>query len=488
MGNILNKIFFRNTSGSLPALPEAESRLPTELIKNFNDASFNTSCRTQAFRKISTDSQSDIVWRKAVRIPSNSEGHKWNVYEVKEKNIQNDSMSQSTATPNHNVKLISKELSFFEAIENLSLFEECPFANPDQPHEHIGITVEELDTHYFKNLAHIEGIIFDLQGFPYPTVDGEVICEANYSAVEIKKLQKVMQQRNDRKINIDETFIETLMSKDLPKISLKDIDTLAHNKNTIAELIPALKTYISFLRFNIFNDYNPKLIFNQMPKVEFQGLSIELQKNKHYDIFGESYHYRHYLTLKALGPPSQKTDRKLYPYTFAKESYSKKLPEENFLKNYYKCVSSLYESIHKNCETLINELTDKQPDLKVKLSHILDELGFLSVLSRSKHLSSDMKSLNEYNQPIPQEHLQTIKLLKRAALKHFRNLKGKREILKELETSMLTAQYPEEKIDWARFEGAVNDLEIINRQHKRLISNELNSQNHNIDKQTPSPL
>ena len=52
---------------------------------------------------------------------------------------------------------------------------------------------------------------------------------------------------------------------------------------------------------------------------------------------------------------------------------------------------------------------------------------------------------------------------------------------------MLTAQYPEEKIDWARFEGAVNDLEIINRQHKRLISNELNSQNHNIDKQAPSP-
>jgi hypothetical protein len=451
----------------LPALPPINARFPSTIISEFNDAVFGTSCRTLAYKPLNDSSQTNAIWRKAVRLPHNPDDKKWCIYEIKEKNIQHKNTQRAVETPNQEMTIINSATSFFEAIESLALFEQSPFANPQTQYEQTGKEAQSLTQTYYKTLANIEGIIFDLDGNPCPTLHGETIVAGNYASEDISNMRKLFANRKEKKLEVDNSIVNELTIAPKFSISLEKLKSLNDNESSLLNLVDVFEAYSIFLRYNIHHNFTATSILDELYSKDREDQRISLTMNKRSEpcYEGSVSYYKHRLVLT---PNSQ---RQRFSFVL-QDSGCRKLTKDSFTQNYLKASTKMFSDIRKTCKERINELDNNAQPIKEELEQLLNELDFVYYLAHAKHISSLCRNDDDPSSKRDQGLYEELMRLKEAAQQSFIEAGGNADLIQNIETSLLSEQFDNGTLPWERYDSVINSLETIIKKSKKMSKSE----------------
>ncbi|MGZ9097899.1 MAG: hypothetical protein ACXW30_06350 [Micavibrio sp.] len=182
---LLSYVTPRHRASGLPALCDADSRV-TAALKRVSTAYYGDRCRTVSF----LDASGNTEWHGGQQDP---ESKTWTITKCSElQNISGSAAAIGEAVTK--VKTLSRGLSFFEAVAELSLYERGQIALHYVP----ACNVESLPDHaHYVRFAEREGIIFDVDGVPHPTLNGEVVTDGAFAKTAIERAITFRRSNNE---------------------------------------------------------------------------------------------------------------------------------------------------------------------------------------------------------------------------------------------------------------------------------------------------
>ncbi len=170
---------FSFASSGLPALSGPTQGITQEhlntALSQFASARHGKRCRTRSFTLIA----GDIEWHSGQQDPLSGT---WNI----RKNVECENITGPAARvgePSIKTKTLHVNVSFYQAIEILSLYERGQLAN--------GIIAmneaEDIGAEHYITFAEKEGIVFDTDGEPHPTLDGEIITDGTFTKAAVER-------------------------------------------------------------------------------------------------------------------------------------------------------------------------------------------------------------------------------------------------------------------------------------------------------------
>ncbi len=180
MKALFNKLIGRTTDSAtalaLPALSSTaqQAQLQTAL-EQFTVANHGDRCQTLSFQT----SLGAIEWRSAQQYPFTGE---WIIRKhTEEPNIAGS--AAAVGEPTIKTMTLHNGLKFFQAIAILSEYERGQLAMPAIPTN----DADDLGRKHFVAFAEREGIAFDINGVPHPTLDGEVISDGSFTKSALER-------------------------------------------------------------------------------------------------------------------------------------------------------------------------------------------------------------------------------------------------------------------------------------------------------------
>jgi hypothetical protein len=453
----------------IKALPDKTSRFPESMLEAFSDSAFGALCRTQKFRKLN-DEIAPIIYRKAVRIPSGPEGKKWSVFDIKTSQRQYKSPARPVDLENETIKEVATNISFFEAIEQLAVFEKSPYPDPDTLYRNVCENLDELGTHYFKTLAMTEGIIFDLEGVPSPTIAGEVVTPGNFATEDIRALKDIMKKAaTPRYQDNTDLIVQILKQSDgNSSISLEALQSMHKNKKALQRISSAICLYANFLRSNLECDYT----YSQFDFDTFKSRAhAELSTYQQND--GDYNNIRIKLENDYLNEESE--------ITYKKKStlrWSPPLPER-LDKNYKNHAERFLGNILSTAKREINELSGDAEPLKSELSKYIIELAFIKDCEKVMGYATRAKQASLSGKD-PIRALESISDTLEHLTHHLKDLglldesnKASPEIVEHLQTHILQGRRMDlSTLPWERYNSVAQDIEQRALQYKKMIEHE----------------
>jgi len=174
----LSRIFKRGAANP-KALPNhnrssaaARGRADPEAL--FSTAHYGDQCRSRAFSHLD-GLEGQEIWRKALY---NGATSGWQLIDI-EKLVQ----GPEGDGPVYKTKPVKDGLSFFAAIKDLAEYEHSQSELGLIP---VGADPDALGLEHYRAFAEREGIIFDTENYPHPTVNGEIVTAGNFTAAAIE--------------------------------------------------------------------------------------------------------------------------------------------------------------------------------------------------------------------------------------------------------------------------------------------------------------
>ena len=460
------------------ALPPKEPRFPESLLEAFKDAAFGYLCQTSRFRPANSAENETLVWRKAVRMPGNRDGKNWSVFEIRQKAHQYLAPAKPVNTENQTSREVARELSFFDAIENLALFEQSPFTDPG-----VDYAKEECEPSasagglYFKDLAAIEGIIFDLEDMPHPTVNGEIVTNGTFAQAEINKLgqdkPKAEQGGNVSLPQIDTAEVLGFIGKETSwRISrIETLKELHLTKKTLKDFSDYMGLYCSLVQQYLASDFQYEN-YNHEAQKQQTGASFKIHSyidsdfDRRYELkFNcESLHYTKDLYwARATGkviPPFNSPDMKKVNEGFKELNRWLFNELENRAKNALSDLEHNHKDLSKHLKGYLTELSlirnviDSSREAKVikeqSLKGSYEDRDFNSLNSKRNGMLEQLRFLN------PEARDDEVKVL-----------------MERLETFILSNTPPDPaQIPWDRYNNIAAQLDQQARQYQKLIAHE----------------
>jgi predicted FMN-binding regulatory protein PaiB len=171
---------------ALPAPNELEGFYRGDLALAFANAVHGYKCRTQSFRLPDADEHSE-VWQQACLMQDNTG---WMVLEITRAPLLDN---PDVMVSGH--KIVKEHISFFDAVCFLTKFE---ISRISMLASATGKSKEDLELEHFQAFAEREGIVFDIEGKPHPTVHGEVQTKGKFTDEALARARAV--QMPDHKV------------------------------------------------------------------------------------------------------------------------------------------------------------------------------------------------------------------------------------------------------------------------------------------------
>jgi hypothetical protein len=253
--------------------------------------------------------------------------------------------------------------------------------------------INELGKKYYKNLAEAEGIVFNVQGMPHPTLNGNVIAE-NQSFFE-EAYKKAASSPKRKKTKSFKRTLPSLFGEAAPTIDIKkgtsfsnEIDTLsllkravkrireytekANNTGWLRDVGDYSNSYASFSKF--FKGYsNNQLrpVFSKLSADQFEGV-----ENK--EAFVKNINCAINLTLFYANACKAAGSYKSYQENGPKVSYFHYRKGKSRAIKHLK-VTEIYNPSEVNgiMESFMNDPTDMYKETFSKLGHIIEWAGTL---------------------------------------------------------------------------------------------------------------
>lgn len=136
------------------------------LLENFNAVASAARCRTNRYVS-DPERLCTVEWLEAVNIL----GHGWVIIH---KQMNGDDIEHIEQ------HIQAKDVSFFEAIYIMSMYEagKSNLAHPSI--EFTNAAFKFIDSEHYISIAEKSGIVFDAQGRPHPTIDGQIVGDATF--------------------------------------------------------------------------------------------------------------------------------------------------------------------------------------------------------------------------------------------------------------------------------------------------------------------
>lgn len=155
-------------------------------LAQFASARHGKRCQTRSFALITGDTE----WHSGQQDPLSGT---WNI----RKNIECENVSGAAARvgePSIKTKTLQVNISFYDAIEALSLYERGQLAN--------GMIAlnesEDIGAEHYIAFAENEGIVFDTDGEPHPTLDGEIITDGTFTKAAVERAKAYSKKHSAR--------------------------------------------------------------------------------------------------------------------------------------------------------------------------------------------------------------------------------------------------------------------------------------------------
>ena len=186
--NLRNR--FSSASKGSPALPApsgtaSQAQIHSALAQ-FASARHGKHCQTRSFALITGGTE----WHSGHQDPLSGT---WNI----RKNIECENVTGSAARvgePSIKTKTLQVNISFYEAIETLSLYERGQLANGM-----IALNeAEDVGADHYIVFAEKEGIVFDTDGEPHPTLDGEIITDGTFTKAAVERAKAYSKKHSAR--------------------------------------------------------------------------------------------------------------------------------------------------------------------------------------------------------------------------------------------------------------------------------------------------
>ncbi len=441
-------MFKRTKSIEPKQLPEHKGRFPEALIREFNDSAFGKSCCTLTFQNSMETGK--LVRQKAVRMPGAPANKRWSVFQI---TIDpNSPLGKSSVKQ----KDISNNISFFEAIEKLALFENNPF--PGMKAEAKGMTADEHGDDYFKTLAKKEGIAFDLKGAPHPTLNGEIITSGQFATESLEEVRQTVKKiQRPHKLQIDKAFVGQILDKTDKKISFEAISALHNDKDIMGPMASLLRIQAAWTQLMIEADFD----WDNFDRERFKNLtgqSIEQSSTETY--WTDDSVKACVISFSPFGLRFRENTRKRFPSKALTEKLFKELAVDMDYELLQK-VKNKVSGLHKD-ETLERQL--KQTAHEIRFFHLF-------ALAKKAALA-----LKEVSGDGPKESNREIGILERHighTKEYFEKSGGSEEEFEQLETSIMNAEpFNPSIVPWDKYYQMADDLDLMVKQSEKLIKRE----------------
>ncbi len=233
--------FFRKSS------PEEDAAEKDPLIVVFKAAAYGRYCRTRAFKP--GLSKNSTEYMKAVAVKA---ADQWDVIKVTEKQTPLTGRDDIEIVPISQTKVLKLSLSFFDAIKELALYENTHETLKLEP---VAAPPAADDFNDFRNFAMREGIAFDVEGYPVPTFEGEIVTDARVSVTMEKAVKdSALQKREDMTSGavIEQFFVG------MPPASLRvdHLEALWEQQDQIGKFLHYLKSFRLFTHMMMECDFD----------------------------------------------------------------------------------------------------------------------------------------------------------------------------------------------------------------------------------------
>ncbi|MGZ9097655.1 MAG: hypothetical protein ACXW30_05100 [Micavibrio sp.] len=179
MKETFNRLLGRQTptNGHLFALPTpaGQSGQIASALTQFEFARHGDKCRTLPFLNVTGDTE----WFSGQQDPVTGQ---WAI----RKNVELPNIAGQAADIGEaslKIKTLKDGLSFFDAISELSVYERSQLAR--------GVIAAEdaasLGESHFTAFAEREGIVFDTDGAPHPTLNGEIVTDGTFTKAAVER-------------------------------------------------------------------------------------------------------------------------------------------------------------------------------------------------------------------------------------------------------------------------------------------------------------
>lgn len=200
--NPLSWIFGKKTPPT-PLLEDFSKSASFDPARLFDEAYYGTKFRTVSF--LHPEIAGLSIRREALHTPWNN---RWMVTEVREQAPRADQDGASEQT-----RILSEGLPFFAAVRDIASFE-CNQQGLGGYVSDSRVTRETLGTEHYQAFAEREGIIFDVEGVPHPTLRGEIVTGATFTS-EAKKRARAF-KRGDAPSRHFETILAAILEVPAP--------------------------------------------------------------------------------------------------------------------------------------------------------------------------------------------------------------------------------------------------------------------------------
>jgi hypothetical protein len=449
--------FLSDKEEPLKALPDKHARFSEGLLFAFRDSQYANKCQTLQYKNLKDDEQI-TKWRAAIRVPGAPDHRKWSVLEYKIRSYQYDDKSRPLKTETIESKAIRENISFFEALEDLSLFEKEPFIN--QRYETAGPTAQTLGSLYYKNLALIEGIIFDLKGDPCPTVHGEIIVPGSYAAADLKKLKEAYDKAHDSSLSLDKDLISRLIEKKDKNINLDEILELDADRHLIHSLYPYLLIQRALVDIAIEGEFDPKTMnLDRFKQMTGANIKIKTLRSTSRNDKDKKWHLN--ISLGSL-----EIDNKLY----TSDASLRFAPTDKQMRAAFaNTIEAAILSIDETISSHIDGFSDKAAPIGDKIINFSKQQMLISALARAKLHAIKIKDLSLAD-TVTSEKMSEFKKRSEDAKHKFIEAGGSKKQLESFEQTILNGtKLSNRSIPWNQFDSFLNDLQRTQAEYKELI-------------------
>jgi hypothetical protein len=179
MRETFNRLLGRLTPANGPLLalpaPAGQQGQIASALKQFEFARHGDKCRTLPFLNVAGDTE----WFSGQQDPVTGQ---WAIRKnVELPNIVGQSAGVGDASLK--IKTLKDGLNFFDAINELSVYERGQLARGIIPAE----DAASLGESHFTAFAEREGLVFDTDGVPHPTLNGEIVTDGTFTKAAIER-------------------------------------------------------------------------------------------------------------------------------------------------------------------------------------------------------------------------------------------------------------------------------------------------------------
>jgi hypothetical protein len=252
---------------------ERLAALEKTLIARFRDATRGVSCRTHAYKTPDIET-ADHEWLEAHRVGI---GH-WIVLHRNERDPRAAILRHDGVVVRQQVMGGCEKLTFYEAVKKLAEYEAM---QKDSGQSQIAApSAEQMGREYYKTLATLEGLAFDITNAPHPTLEGRIVTAGNFSREAFDSVQKAL---DDARAEVQARTSRMLQDSLLGDFNPASNPKLFDDYLFASQLLGALKNVREALTLGAANGFH----------VNQTGRRVEHDRDRAVWSFNDGSHWNH---------------------------------------------------------------------------------------------------------------------------------------------------------------------------------------------------